>query len=78
MATAPVETKARSATFLDAIQKRVGEARGDRHNDRLAQQRAYQDERMSSLGMATYVAQRDVALHLNNARIDFKLIHRGY
>jgi len=61
-----------------AIQKRVGEPRTDRNNVRLAQQRAYQEERAARLGLAAYMSPKDTATQLNSARIDFKLIHRGY
>src|SRR6266849_7201323 len=54
-----------------AIQKKVGAATDDSKNVRLAQQRAYLNDRISSVGMAAYVTKEDLAQQLANATIDF-------
>jgi len=61
-----------------AIQKRVGAVADDSKNVRLKQQRAYLNDRISSVGMAAYVTDSRLAARLANATIDFKLVHRGY
>jgi hypothetical protein len=61
-----------------AIQKKVGAPADDSKNVRLAQQRAYLNDRISSVGMAAYITNEDLAQQLANATIDFKLVHRGY
>lgn len=60
-----------------AIQKRVGDARGDRQNHRLAEQRRYLQDRVANLGVA-YMGERESTEHLRDDRIDFRLVHRGY
>jgi len=61
-----------------AIQKRVGDARNDQRNERLAQQRAYQADRAASFGVAAYSDERALATRLSDPRMNFRLIHRGY
>jgi hypothetical protein len=60
-----------------SIRKRLGDARGDRKNQRLAQQRAYQMDRAASFGMAAYTDERAMPAGLTDP-MNFKLIHRGY
>ncbi len=61
-----------------SIQKRVGEARADRQNQRLQEQRQYLEARSATLGLATYLGDGAVAASLRDTALNFKLIHRGY
>ena len=61
-----------------AIRKAVGDARDDGHNRRLQQQRAYQAERAADMGIAGYLGESELADRLTAAKLDFRLMHRGY
>ena len=53
-----------------AIQKPMSEAR-------LAEQRAYQEQHAASVDAAAYLSARDLGDQLADAKIDFRLVHRG-
>jgi len=53
-----------------AIQKPMSDAR-------LAEQRAYQEQRAASLDAAAYLSAHDLGDQLADAKIDFRLVHRG-
>jgi hypothetical protein len=61
-----------------SIQKRVGEPRTDGKNNRLAAQRAYLQHQSENLGMAAYLGVQPLTTSPSEARLNFKLIHRGY
>ena len=60
-----------------AIQKPIGDTAGGRKNARLDQQRAYQDARAAGLDAASYLNPGALAAQLSDAKIDFRLLHRG-
>jgi hypothetical protein len=60
-----------------AIMKPIGDTTGGRKNPRLDQQRGYQAERAAGLDAAAYLSPSALADQLSDAKIDFRLVHRG-
>jgi hypothetical protein len=60
-----------------AISKPVGDSRGDDHDRRLQEQRAYQEARAGMVDAAAYMSPGDLARQVSDATIDFKRVHLG-
>jgi hypothetical protein len=61
-----------------AIQKSVGQPKGDSRNERLTRQRAYRAELEANLSVAPFADDRSIARSMRDPAMNFRRIHRGY